>query len=348
MSRDCEAERQKHKSDYIKRRERATHQIRLAKDWLLRSIVVVGKGLLSLDTIEHAYSIHCEETGQKPIIKPILGRLILNLFQDAVKRRLGPRRKQRAHYKNLSLIAITDAMTRGKPENGIVLVEQKASVGRERKSFTHISLDEPINLSTLRSQFFVNNVSTHIPYDEPINLSVSNKLQAKVSTYNPPDEPINLSTLTSQYIPLDDEPINLSTLPSQYSVNAKASTTDEKDCDEIERLLNYIIGWCYGNNMTGIVMERFDHSASCKAKADMCSHLCNMFKLMRRHLDLVTVQHPCPVLEIYASLITHHGSTCKDSKCVLRARQEKCTTSVNNKYFILVYPPTNTACSDMA
>ena len=115
----------------------ARQMVKYAKEWLRNSLVIIGNHTaLSLASIEDAYKVHCDKTGQERIITtPTLARLVHSMFRvgGVSKCRLGSRGKQTIHYKNLSL-------------GTTVGVEQNRPARSEQEQI--FTLDEPIDLST--------------------------------------------------------------------------------------------------------------------------------------------------------------------------------------------------------
>ena len=200
----------------IEHRQEVQYQMKHAKEWLLDTIITNRNTVVSLVYIEDAYKEHCAKTGQEPIIASVLARLIRGLFQDAKKCRLGPRGKQKIHYRNLSL-RTSEYDYAKKDNNDTVIVEQDEDVRSEQESYTDIPLDEPIDLSTC-----------FLPQDP-----VKDKIRmASVSTTNDILSAIQKEQESYTDIPLD-EPIELSTYflpqdPVKNSVRmASVSTTDD-------------------------------------------------------------------------------------------------------------------------
>lgn len=106
-------------------------QLHHAKGWIEDTINIASNSILPLESIYDAYMVHCEETGHEmPISSASLGRLVYKSFELSVadKCRLGPRRKQKVNYRNLSF-----KTSEGTPKNGVVSVKERKSVPSMRR-----------------------------------------------------------------------------------------------------------------------------------------------------------------------------------------------------------------------
>ena len=329
----------------IEHRQEVQYQMKHAKEWLLDTIITNRNTVVSLVYIEDAYKEHCAKTGQEPIIASVLARLIRGLFQDAKKCRLGPRGKQKIHYRNLSL-RTSEYDYAKKDNNDTVIVEQDEDVRSEQESYTDIPLDEPIDLSTcflpqdpVKDKIRMASVSTtndilsaiqkeqesytDIPLDEPIDLSTrflskdpvkNNVRMANVSTTDDTLPTTQGEQESYKDIPFD-EPMDLSTCFSpkdpvknnvQMALSYISLPSIQQECEEGARKLSEVLNWFNYNGQMDIPLMVFAHSSSCKNK---CTRMCMMFKRVRRHV--MTASHACHILKLYAGVLKLHVSSCR-------------------------------------
>lgn len=85
-------------------RKKSQRKMDYGKKWILSNLVYVSNSdhLVSLSHIEKNYLSDCQKEGQEPLLLSVLARLLHQLFPEAGKCRLGPRKNQKIHYSRLN------------------------------------------------------------------------------------------------------------------------------------------------------------------------------------------------------------------------------------------------------
>lgn len=274
-----------------------------AKNWLVGSVMAISSAMsvVSLSAIEDAYQSHCQETGQEPLSTSVLARLIHSLFQDAEKCRLGPRGNQRIHYRNLQLKS-GEAQRPQAPTPLDNIKEEETDVNQtelDGSDHVHLTNEEPLNLS--QKSLIVQKGG----YQEKVKASSLSLQQSK-----------NIQVIPLKKREVQEQEVSTSEKANQQTKQSLIADHDDKEgCEAAAKKLSEVMKWISKQGRKDILLKDFAHSASCKAES--CSHLCLMFRRVRRHV--VAARHSCNVLKLYSMLLRSHVSSCTDSSCGLPA-----------------------------
>ncbi|XP_042879183.1 uncharacterized protein LOC122257755 isoform X2 [Penaeus japonicus] len=294
-----------HKFRRVSNRTDGHQKMDHAKKWLL-SVMVVSSTMsaVSLGSIEDAYKDHCEQSGQEPLSTPVLARLIHGLFQDAEKCRLGPRGNQKIHYRKLML----KIAGKNLPQDSTT-------------EDNHHELEEEKNLKNKNAQNLVDNTN-----EEPLNLCQRPVVQQNIISEGKQKalkakdvellEGKNIQINQSKEREVQEQEVTTSEKCNLNSEQSQMAKDDSKEgCEAAAKRLSQVLKWINNQGRKDVLLKDFAHSASCKEES--CSHLCMMFRRVRRHV--VAARHACMVLKLYSVLLRLHVSSCNDSQCGLPA-----------------------------
>lgn len=261
-----------------------------AKNWL-QSVMVISStlSLVSLRSIEDAYKAYCHEKGQEPLSTPVLARLIHGLFQDAENCRVGPRGNQKIHYRKLAF----------KDDCKLNLSSSSEDDNQKEK---------------IQNEEDISSQEKEVNEEEPLNLSQKpRETREKKEKYKKQQE--NLLTTESCPKEIQEQLVTTSDTAAQNSEQKQISEDDKEGCENAAKRLSQVLKWINNQGRKDVLLKDFAHSASCKKES--CSHLCMMFRRVRRHV--VGARHACMVLKLYSVLLRLHVSSCNDLDCGLPA-----------------------------
>lgn len=273
-----------------------------AKKWLLSMMFVSSTvSAVSLGSIEDSYKDHCEQSGQEPLSTPVLARLIHGLFQDAEKCRLGPRGNQKIHYRKLAW----KIGGKNLPQNTTSSDSQHQSEDRiltngDAQNLVDLDSVEPLNLSQ----------------KQEVQQNIINEGKQKALKEEETCQVKNIQIIQSREKEIQEQEVTTSEKSNNHLEQSQMAKDDSKEgCEAAAKRLSQVLKWINNQGRKDILLKDFAHSASCKEET--CSHLCMMFRRVRRHV--VAARHSCMVLRLYSVLLRLHVSSCVDSQCGLPA-----------------------------
>ncbi|XP_037785162.1 uncharacterized protein LOC119580983 isoform X1 [Penaeus monodon] len=273
-----------------------------AKKWLLSMMFVSSTmSAVSLGSIEDAYKDHCEQSGQEPLSTPVLARLIRGLFQDAEKCRLGPRGNQKIHYRKLAWkIGGKDLSQDTISEDSLHQLEDKILTNSNAQNLVDLASLEPLNLSQKSA---VQQIIISKGKQKEVNEEETCQMES-------------IQIIQSREKKIQEQEVTTSEKSNIHLEQSQMAKDNSKEgCEAAAKRLSQVLKWINSQGRKDILLKDFAHSASCKEES--CSHLCMMFRRVRRHV--VAARHSCMVLRLYSVLLRLHVSSCVDSQCGLPA-----------------------------
>lgn len=289
-------------------RNESQQKMEEANKWLLQSVMFITTTCTAvpLSAIEKAYQTHCKKTGHEPLKTPVLARVIHKLFPKATKCRLGPRRFQKIHYRNLQL--------RSTARSSAQSSEKLEHINSQKNKQLHDVVDQMIDEEKPNQQQEVQQSEKSEETDQNMN-ECSGKETNKQSAKPTGTTITNAVENHKGDVQAKGDPSATCDEKKSFPKAQTPVNDDKENCDTAAQRLQQVLRYIANQGRKDMLLRDFAHSASCSASD--CTPVCLMFRRVRRHV--VAARHSCSVLRLYSMLLKLHVSKCNNNACGLPA-----------------------------